>query len=86
MQYFGWALGLLPLLWLRTDGPNPVTDALHLSGLWALGFMLGSLGVRPLVQIARWRRLQSWKKILGLLGFIYGSIHSLIYIALDQGF
>lgn len=91
MRYFGWSLGLLPILWLTYvftvvgGGPNPVTDVLHLTGLWGMGFLLGSLGVRPLVQIGKFRAFQPWKKILGLLGFFYGLIHSLIYMALDQG-
>jgi sulfoxide reductase heme-binding subunit YedZ len=91
MRYFGWSLGLLPILWLtyvftvKGSGPNPVTDVLHLTGLWGMGFLLGSLAVRPLVQIGKFRALQSWKKSLGVLGFFYGLIHSLIYMALDQG-
>jgi sulfoxide reductase heme-binding subunit YedZ len=91
MRYFGWSLGLLPILWLTYDftvhgsGPNPVTEVLHLTGLWGMGFLLGSLAVRPLVQIGKLRALQSWKKILGLLGFFYGLVHALIYMALDQG-
>ncbi|HYX36950.1 MAG TPA: ferric reductase-like transmembrane domain-containing protein [Oligoflexus sp.] len=91
MRYFGWSLGLLPILWLgyvftvEGSGPNPVTEVLHLTGLWGLCFLLGSLAVRPLVQIGKLRALQPWKKILGLLGFFYGAIHSLIYMALDQG-
>jgi sulfoxide reductase heme-binding subunit YedZ len=90
MRYFGWSLGLLPILWLiyvftvKGSGPNPVTDVLHLTGLWGMGFLLGSLGVRPLVQIGKLRMLQPWKKILGLLGFFYGLVHALIYMALDQ--
>lgn len=91
MRYFGWSLGLLPILWLtyvftvKGSGPNPVTDVLHLTGLWGMGFLLGSLAVRPLVQIGKLRALQPWKKILGLLGFFYGLVHALIYMALDQG-
>lgn len=91
MRYFGWSLGLLPILWLayvftvKGSGPNPVTDVLHLTGLWGMGFLLGSLAVRPLVQIGKLRAFQPWKKILGVLGFFYGLIHSLIYMALDQG-
>jgi DMSO/TMAO reductase YedYZ heme-binding membrane subunit len=79
MRYFGWSLGLLPILWLtyiftvKGSGPNPVTDVLHLTGLWGMGFLLGSLAVRPLVQIGKLRAFQPWKKILGLLGFFYGS-------------
>jgi sulfoxide reductase heme-binding subunit YedZ len=91
MRYFGWSLGLLPILWLtyvftvKGSGPNPVTDVLHLTGLWGMGFLLGSLAVRPLVQIGKQRTFQPWKKILGLLGFFYGLVHALIYMALDQG-
>jgi sulfoxide reductase heme-binding subunit YedZ len=70
---------------LHGSGPNPVTEVLHLTGLWGMNFLLGSLAVRPLVQIGKLRALQSWKKILGLLGFFYGCVHALIYMALDQG-
>lgn len=91
LKIAAWSLGLVPILWLfyqfgvLGSGPNPVTDVLHLTGLWGLGFLLGSLAVRPLVQIGKFRALQPWKKILGLLGFFYGLLHSLIYMALDQG-
>lgn len=91
MKVFAWSFGLIPILWLvyqfgvHGSGPNPVTDVLHLTGLWGMGFLLASLAVRPLVQIGKLRALQPWKKILGLLGFFYGLTHSLIYMALDQG-
>ncbi len=91
MKILAWSLGLIPILWIsyqfgvHGSGPNPVAEVLHLTGLWGLGFLFASLAVRPLVQIGKFRALQPWKKILGLLGFFYGLTHSLIYMALDQG-
>jgi sulfoxide reductase heme-binding subunit YedZ len=53
--------------------------------LWALRFLLASLMVTPLREIARLDLLR-YRRALGLLAFYYAALHLAAYVALDHGF
>jgi len=75
---YEWAGGMLD--------PKPVTEAIHATGQWAVRFALLSLLVTPLRHIARWPRLISIRRMVGLAAFGYASVHFSLYVALDQKF
>jgi sulfoxide reductase heme-binding subunit YedZ len=81
---------LLPLLltgWraFRGElGANPIAVALHQCGLLALIFLLASLSATPLKRLLGWTWPMRLRRLLGLLGFFYASLHVLIYVALDR--
>lgn len=81
---------LLPLLltgWraLRGDlGANPIAVVLHQLGLLALIFLLASLSATPLKRLLGWTWPMRLRRLLGLLGFFYASLHVLTYVALDR--
>ncbi len=87
-----WLLGLAPILWagirFATDGlgANPIEEALHLAGRWALVLLLTGLSVTPLRRISGWNRIIKVRRLLGLFAFFYACLHLLIYLGLDQGF
>jgi sulfoxide reductase heme-binding subunit YedZ len=87
-----WLLGLGPILWagirFATDGlgANPIEEALHLAGRWALVLLLTGLSVTPLRRISGWNRIIKVRRLLGLFAFFYACLHLLIYLGLDQGF
>jgi len=65
-------------------GPNPLETVTHVTGDWALRFLLITLAMTPL------RRLlgQAWplrvRRMLGLYAFFYATMHLLIWTVLDQ--
>lgn len=83
------AAGLVPAAWyfyLGATGRIP-GDAVkvfeHLLGLWALRFLLATLAVTPLRDLAG-INLMRYRRTLGLLAFWYVALHFLTYLTLDQ--
>ena len=86
------AAGLLPLAVGILDfardglGPEPVEEITHRSGEWALRMLLLSLCITPLRRIFGLTGLVPHRRTLGLLAFLYASLHFLTYLALDLEF
>ena len=87
-----FVLCLLPLLNLvygavnNTLGVNPVETMTRSTGDWALYFLLFTLAVTPLRNIAGWSWLIRYRRMLGLYVFFYACLHFLTYIWFDQFF
>lgn len=67
-------------------GVNPITEITHRTGYAALVTLVLSLAVTPLVTMTGIRKLATVRKSLGLHGFMYVSLHLLIFVGLDYGF
>ena len=83
-------LGLcLPALYLAwrwwTDdlGPRPVTLATHVSGDWAVVFLLTSLALTPARSVFDWMPLMQIRRRIGVAAGLYALLHFFIYVA-DQ--
>lgn len=84
-----YAFGFVPALWtfyLGATGQlvgNPVKIFEHLLGEWALRFLILTLAISPLRDIAgiNWIR---YRRALGLLAFYYVAMHFLAYMILDK--
>ncbi|MCY0094763.1 protein-methionine-sulfoxide reductase heme-binding subunit MsrQ [Hoeflea ulvae] len=84
-----YGLGLLPAVWtfyLGATGQligNPVKIFEHLLGEWALRFLILTLAISPLRDLAgiNWLR---YRRALGLLAFYYVAMHFLAYMVLDK--
>ena len=82
---------LLPLLWMATEysagglRPNPITEAIHQSGTWAVRLLLLSLAVTPLRRIGQWGKLIAVRRMIGVAAFGYAALHLTLYVA-DQHF
>ncbi len=83
--------GLSPLALLGLDfargtlGANPVERVLNQTGMLALIILVASLGCTPLKVLSGWTWPVRVRKLLGLLGFFYASLHLLTYAVVDQG-
>jgi len=83
-------LALLPLAYviygILTDnlGANPIEKMEHLTGLWALIFLMASLSVTPLRKISGLNKIIRLRRMLGLFVFFYALIHFGIYLGLDR--
>jgi sulfoxide reductase heme-binding subunit YedZ len=85
------ALGLAPLLWLAWKwahqdlGVNSIEYVARYTGRWALRLMLITLAVTPLRRISRLVFLVRFRRMLGLLTFLYAALHGLHYFWRDAG-
>jgi sulfoxide reductase heme-binding subunit YedZ len=85
------ACGLLPFVALVAGallsrlGANPVEAITHVTGEWALRFLVATLVVTPLRRLSRWRFLAPYRRTLGLLCFFYATLHFATYLILDLG-
>ncbi|NNL67145.1 MAG: sulfoxide reductase heme-binding subunit YedZ [Myxococcales bacterium] len=87
------AVGLAPVAVLGVRfffgdglGAEPIETVTHVTGEWALRFLLATLAVTPLRVAFGWRRLAPFRRTLGLLAFAYATLHMLTWLALDQFF
>jgi sulfoxide reductase heme-binding subunit YedZ len=85
-----YLVGFVPAVWWFWLGINdrlgadPMRELEHALGLWALRFLLASLAITPLRQLAGINLLR-YRRALGLLAFYYAMLHLLTYLVLDQG-
>ena len=86
------ALGLAPLGWLALGaargglGANPVETITHVTGGWALRLLLATLAITPLRRFAGLAFVAPWRRSLGLLAFLYATLHFATFLALDLEF
>ncbi len=80
-----FALALVPLALMLNAaiqnnlGPDPAQALAHMSGDWALRFLLVTLAVTPirmLTGVAAWIQ---YRRMLGLFAFFYACLHLLVY-------
>jgi len=67
-------------------GANPIEVITHSTGLWTLTFLLITLGITPLRQLAGVPELVRFRRMIGLFAFFYATLHLLTYVWLDQFF
>lgn len=83
------ALLCLPALdlawrWYEDDlGARPVTEATHITGDWAVVFLLCSLALTPARAAFDWMPLTQIRRRVGVAAALYAGLHFLIYVA-DQ--
>jgi len=83
-------LSVLPVLWLAGRaiggdlGARPWTEAIHVTGLWALRFLLITLAVTPLRRLLALPKLFFARRIFGLAALGYAALHLLLFF-IDQG-
>ncbi len=85
------AIGLLPIVGITVGAllgklsPNPIEDVTHVTGEWALRFLVATIAITPLRRFTGWARLAPQRRTFGLLAFAYAVLHMLTWAVLDQG-
>jgi sulfoxide reductase heme-binding subunit YedZ len=67
-------------------GANPIETVTHVTGEWALRFLLVALAVTPLRLLTGRSPLAAFRRTFGLLAFFYASLHLLTFVGLDHFF
>ena len=89
LRLFALILLCLPVLhlalrWYGDDlGARPVTEATHITGDWAVAFLLVSLALTPARSVFDWMPLVQIRRRIGVAAGLYALLHFLIYVA-DQ--
>jgi len=84
--------GSIPVVWLGAAasrdalGANPIEKITHVTGDWALRFLLLSLAVTPLRRLLHWNELVAYRRMLGLFAFFYAVLHLSTFVVLDHYF
>jgi methionine sulfoxide reductase heme-binding subunit len=77
------ALDLAWRWWTDDLGARPVTQATHITGDWAVIFLLCSLALTPARAVFDWMPLVQIRRRIGVAAALYAGLHFLIYVA-DQ--
>ena len=91
LQLAAVGLGLLPLAAfaagaaLRGFGANPIEEITHVTGEWALRWLLVCLAVTPARRWLGWSWAAPLRRTFGLLSFGYASAHVATWCLLDLG-
>lgn len=64
---------------------NPIQDLTQRTGYTAVILLILSLGCTPLSTVSGWKRIVALRRPLGLYGFLYATLHMLVFAALDFG-
>lgn len=64
-------------------GPRPFTEAIHVTGDWAVRFLILTLAVTPARAVLDWSRVVLLRRMLGVATAAYALLHLTLYIA-DQ--
>jgi len=65
-------------------GPDPVKETLHTTGRYALTLVFLALTVTPARRFLGLNGLQKVRRMLGLWGFTYATLHVTTYLVFDQ--
>ena len=77
---------LLLTRWAGDDlGARPLAEAIHVSGDWAIRFVLAAIAVTPLARLSGAAKLFAVRRTLGLAGFVWAAVHVVLWAA-DLGF
>ena len=79
--------GLLYAFWLTFGmlGAEPLKEAIHGTGLWAIRFLMISLAISPFARALDWNGLLLVRRIVGVAAACYAVAHLCLYAA-DQKF
>lgn len=61
-------------------GADPGKELVKAMGEWTIRFLILTLSITPLRRISGWNRLISFRRMLGLFCFFYGTVHLLSYL------
>jgi sulfoxide reductase heme-binding subunit YedZ len=78
---------LLNSLRPQNIGADPILHLTHVTGEWAIWFLLISLAITPIRRLhPRLSNLIRFRRLLGLYAFFYATLHLCIYVFLFSGY
>jgi sulfoxide reductase heme-binding subunit YedZ len=65
-------------------GADPLKAITDETGVWTLRFLCITLAMTPLRRLTGWNAAIRFRRMLGLFGFFYGTVHLLIFVVADR--
>jgi sulfoxide reductase heme-binding subunit YedZ len=85
-----FAASLSPVAFLFWDAlphqlnVNPFTAIVRSTGFWSLRFLCLTLAITPLRWLTGWHSVVKFRRMIGLFGFFYGTLHTAAYVLFDR--
>jgi methionine sulfoxide reductase heme-binding subunit len=82
--------GLGPITWLVYNafwgelGANPVETVTNTTGIWTLRLIAITIAITPVRWVTKWNAIITFRRMIGLFAFFYGTLHFMIYFILDR--
>jgi sulfoxide reductase heme-binding subunit YedZ len=77
----GWLL--YRALW-GSLGVNPLETLTNETGIWTLRLLVATIAITPVRWLTKWNPIITFRRMIGLFAFFYGSIHFSIYFLFDR--
>src|SRR3989441_11255232 len=85
-----FAASLSPVAFLMWDAlthqfnVNPFNAIVRSSGFWSLRFLCLTLAITPLRWLTGWHSVVKFRRMFGLFGFFYATVHTAAYVLFDR--
>jgi sulfoxide reductase heme-binding subunit YedZ len=63
---------------------NPFNAIVRSSGFWSLRCLCLTLAITPLRWLTGWHSIVKFRRMIGLFGFFYGTVHTAAYVLFDR--
>jgi sulfoxide reductase heme-binding subunit YedZ len=63
---------------------NPFNAIVRSTGFWSLRFLCLTVAITPFRWLTGWHAVVKFRRMMGLFGFFYGTLHFLAYIFFDR--
>jgi sulfoxide reductase heme-binding subunit YedZ len=63
---------------------NPFNAIVRSTGFWSLRFLCLTVAITPFRWLTGWHSVVKFRRMMGLFGFFYGTLHFLAYIFFDR--
>ena len=81
---------LAPAAWLLYRalwgdlGVNPLETLTNETGIWTLRLLVATIAITPIRWLTKWNPIITFRRMIGLFAFFYGTIHFFIYFLFDR--
>src|SRR5216684_8756870 len=84
-----FAASLTPVAFMLWDAltnlnANPFNAIVRSTGFWSLRFLCLTLAITPFRWLTGWHPVVKFRRMMGLFGFFYGTLHVLAYVCFDR--
>jgi sulfoxide reductase heme-binding subunit YedZ len=65
-------------------GVNPLETLTNETGIWTLRLLVATIAITPIRWLTKWNPIITFRRMIGLFAFFYGTIHFFIYFLFDR--